>query len=67
MEARAILTAFSTASAPVVKKAVFFGVGPGTSAFSFSASSTKLSYGVTIAQVWVKRSIWPFTASITFG
>ena len=37
---RAIFTAFSTASAPVVTKRVFFGVLPGASAFSFSASAT---------------------------
>ena len=67
MWARAIFTAFSTASAPVVKKAVFFGVGPGTSAFSRSARVTKDSYGVTMAQVWVKRSSWAFTASTIFG
>ena len=38
--ARAILMQFSTASAPVVTKIAFFGVGPGASLFSFSASST---------------------------
>ena len=37
---RAIFTAFSTASAPVVTKSVFFGVLPGASAFNFSASAT---------------------------
>ncbi len=31
---RAILMAFSTASAPVVRKMVFLGVAPGASAFS---------------------------------
>ena len=36
---RAILMAFSTASAPVVRKIVFFGVVPGASAFSVSASA----------------------------
>ena len=38
--ARAIFTAFSTASAPVVTSSVFLGASPGASAFSFSASST---------------------------
>ena len=37
--ARAILTAFSTASTPVVKKAAFFSKSPGTSPMTFSASS----------------------------
>ncbi|MNT64604.1 hypothetical protein D3C72_2025180 [compost metagenome] len=37
--ARAILMAFSTASAPVERKRVRLGVGPGTRALSFSASS----------------------------
>ena len=36
---RAILMAFSTASAPVVRKMVFLGVAPGASAFSCSASA----------------------------
>src|SRR5262245_46359858 len=38
--ARAILIAFSTASAPVDTKIVFFGVEPGALALSLSASST---------------------------
>lgn len=38
--ARAIFTAFSTASAPLFTSIVFFGPGPGTSAFSRSASAT---------------------------
>ena len=37
--ARAILIAFSTASAPVLNSAVFFAWVPGVSAFSFSASA----------------------------
>ena len=41
--ARAILMAFSTASAPVVTKMDFFGVGPGASRFNRSASSTATS------------------------
>ena len=36
---RAILTAFSTASAPEFANNVFFGPSPGASAFSRSASS----------------------------
>jgi hypothetical protein len=38
--ARAILIAFSQASAPVVTKIDFFGVGPGARRFRRSASST---------------------------
>ena len=38
--ARAIFTAFSTASAPEFTKSVFFGKSPGTSAFSRSARPT---------------------------
>jgi hypothetical protein len=38
--ARAILTAFSTASAPVDTRTVLFGPLPGASAFSFSQSAT---------------------------
>ena len=38
--ARAILTAFSTASAPVDISMVLFGPLPGASAFSFSQSAT---------------------------
>ena len=38
--ARAILTAFSTASAPVDISTVLFGPLPGASAFSFSQSAT---------------------------
>jgi len=34
------LIAFSTASAPVVRKIVFFGLAPGASAFNCSASAT---------------------------
>jgi hypothetical protein len=41
--ARAIFTAFSSASAPVVKKAVFTGPEIGTSALRRSASVTTLS------------------------
>jgi hypothetical protein len=40
---RAILIAFSIASAPVVKKAVFFACVPGVNRFSRSASATALS------------------------
>jgi len=37
---RAILTAFSTASAPVVTNTVFLAKSPGVSPFSRSASAT---------------------------
>jgi hypothetical protein len=40
VSARATLIAFSTASALVVTKMDFFGVGPGASLLSLSASST---------------------------
>ncbi|MCY1534675.1 hypothetical protein D9M68_700550 [compost metagenome] len=40
VEARAILTAFSTASAPVVTKIVFLAKSPGVSAFRRSARCT---------------------------
>ena len=40
MAARAIFTAFSTASAPEFTNIVFFGKSPGTSAFSRSARRT---------------------------
>jgi len=39
--ARAIFTAFSTASAPELKKAAALGVFPGAKFTSFSASSTR--------------------------
>ena len=38
--ARAILTAFSSASAPLLSSSVFLAKSPGASALSFSASST---------------------------
>ncbi len=65
--ARAILIAFSTASAPVVTKIDFFAVGPGASLFSRSASSTATAYGVTMKHVWVKASSWAATAACTRG
>ena len=65
--ARAILMQFSTASAPVVTKIAFFGVGPGASRLSFSASSTATPYGVTIRQVWLNASSCCATAACTFG
>ena len=65
--ARAILIVFSTASAPVVTKIAFLGVGPGASRLSFSASSTATSYGVTIRQVWLNASSCAATAACTFG
>ena len=67
MCARAILIAFSTASAPVVTKMDFFGVGPGASAFSRSASSTATSYGVTMKHVCVNASSCFAAAACTAG
>ncbi|MDP9908419.1 hypothetical protein J2W27_000512 [Variovorax boronicumulans] len=50
--ARATFIAFSMASAPVVKSALFLALGPGTTRFSCSHSATYSSYGVTWKQVW---------------
>ena len=49
--ARAIFTAFSTASAPLLVNIVFFEKPPGTSRFNRSASITYGSYIATWKQV----------------
>ena len=52
--ARAILMAFSTASAPVVKNAVFLACVPGVIVFRRSANSTYEPYGTIWKAVCVK-------------
>lgn len=64
---RAILTAFSTASAPELNNAERFSKPPGVSSLSCSQTATYDSYGATMKQVWVKRSTWARTASTTLG
>ena len=64
---RAILTAFSTASAPELKSALRLRWSPGVSQLSASATATYDSYGVIVKQVWVKASSCAFTASTTRG
>ena len=65
--ARAILMAFSTASAPVLNRAVFFGPAMGARALMRSISATPLSYGTIWYEVWVKRSSCAWMAATTFG
>src|SRR5215475_2226484 len=57
----AILTAFSTASAPELNNADRLSYSPGVSLFSCSHTSTYPSYGVTMKQVWVNCA----TCSVT--
>jgi len=63
----AILTAFSTASTPLLTSMTDFGPSPGTAAISFSASRTGPSYGVTMKQVWVNFSACSLMAATTLG
>ena len=44
-----------------------FSWSPGVSSFSFSATATYSSYGVTMKQVWVKSATCACTASTTRG
>ena len=67
MATRAILTAFSTASAPELNSADFFAWSPGVSSASASHTSTYPAYGVTMKQVWVKAATWSVTALTTAG
>ena len=67
MYARAILTAFSTASAPELNSADRFAPSPGVSRLSCSATATYASYGVIMKQVWVKSATCARTASTTRG
>ncbi len=64
---RAILTAFSRASAPLLVSRVFFGARPGAIAFNFSHSATYPSYGETLKHVWVNRSSCSAAARTTSG
>src|SRR5690606_28042901 len=64
---RAILTAFSTASAPELNNAERLSWLPGVSALSCSHTATYDSYGAIMKQVWVNRSTCARTASTTFG
>ena len=61
----AILTAFSTASAPELKNAALVGPEMGTRASSRSASSTYDSYGTMVKSVWRKRSTCACSAAET--
>ena len=67
MWTRAILTAFSTASAPELNSAERFSWSPGVSSLSFSQTAVYSSYGVTMKQVCVKSSSWFLAFSTTFG
>ena len=61
------MTAFSTASAPELKKAARVGPEIGASAPSRSASSTYGSYGTTVKSVWTNRAACSWIASTTRG
>src|SRR5579872_1660922 len=65
--ARAIFTAFSTASAPVLKKIAFLSPAIGATSHRRSASRRYDSYMTTWKEVWVVRSSCSFTASRTRG
>ena len=65
MCARAILTAFSTASAPELNSAERFSWSPGVSRSRASHTSTYSAYGVTMKQVWVKRATCSCTRATT--
>ncbi len=65
--ARAILTAFSTASAPELTSIERFSCSPGVSRLSCSQTATYPSYGVIMKQVWVNRSTCSVTAATTSG
>ena len=67
MALRAILTAFSTASAPELANIVFTGPSIGTSAFSRSASSMYGSFTVTWKHVCVSNSSCRWAAATTSG
>src|SRR3984893_15456083 len=67
VKARAILTAFSTASAPVLKKIAFLSAFSGATSQRRSARRRYDSYITTWKDVWVARSSWARTASMTWG
>src|SRR6266851_1636744 len=64
---RAILTAFSTASAPLLKKMAFLGKSPGASLTMRSANSTYGSYIITLKQVCVNLAACSAMARVTSG
>src|SRR3984957_6692654 len=63
----AILTAFSTASAPELNSAERFSWSPGVRRASSSQTDTYSSYGVTMKQVWVNRSACSRIPAVTRG
>jgi hypothetical protein len=65
--ARAILTAFSTASAPLLNNADLFACVPGVRAPSSAQTSTYPSYGVIMKQVWVNARTCSTTRPVTSG
>src|SRR3989304_8316394 len=65
--ARAIFTAFSTASVPEFSRIAFFARGPGASRHSVSHSRTYDSYGATLKSVCVYRAACAWMACTTFG
>ena len=67
MAARAILTAFSTASAPELTSIERFSCSPGVSRLSCSQTATYPSYGVIMKQVWVNAPTCSVTAATTSG
>ncbi len=67
MTYRAILTAFSTASAPLLTRIERFSWSPGVSRLRASQTLTYDSYGATMKQVCVNRAACSATASATFG
>ena len=67
MACRAILTAFSTASAPELNSAERLSWLPGVCSASFSHTATYPSYGVTMKQVWVNWPAWCCTRSARRG
>ena len=67
MNLRAILTAFSTASAPELNSALFLAWSPGVMRFRASATATYDSYGEIMKQVWVNWATCACTAATTFG
>ena len=65
--ARAILTAFSTASAPELTNMVRLGVSPGAFSLMRAASRMYDSQGNTLMDVWANLSICAWAAATTLG
>ncbi len=61
------MTAFSTASAPLLTRMDRFSWSPGVIRLRFSHTVTYDSYGATMKQVWVNRSACSFTRAATRG